>query len=105
MTPDHVFIDSLGTKVAGREQMRQGWQSYLKMVPDYTIAVQETFINESVVVMLGRAGGTYAPGGPLLPENRWQTPVALRAVVRGSLIAEWRVYADNEPMRRLMLSR
>ena len=25
-----------------------------------------------------------------------------RAVVRGSLIAEWRVYADNEPIRQIV---
>jgi len=26
----------------------------------------------------------------------------VRAVIEGGLVAEWRVYADNEPMRRLM---
>ena len=104
MTEDHVFIDSLGTRVTGRQQMKRGWEGYFSMVPDYTIAIDETFADGSVVVMLGAAQGTYSPGGPLKPENRWQTPAAWRAVVRGSLIAEWRVYADNEPMRRIMAS-
>ena len=36
------------------------------------------------------------------PENRWKTPVALRASVEGDRISEWQVYADNEPMRKLM---
>jgi uncharacterized protein (TIGR02246 family) len=105
MTEDHVFIDSLGTRVAGRQQMMQAWQAYFKMVPDYTIAVEETYADGSVVVMLGAAQGTYSAGGPLQPENKWQTPAAWRAVVRGSLVAEWRVYADNEPIRRIMASK
>jgi uncharacterized protein (TIGR02246 family) len=104
MTDDHVFIDSLGNKIAGREQMRKGWQGYFRMVPDYNIAVDETFVEGDVVVLLGSAQGTYSSGGPLKPENKWQSPGAWRAVVRGSSIAEWRVYADNEPIRRLMAS-
>jgi len=52
--------------------------------------------------MLGKARGTYSSDGELKAENRWETPAAWRAVVEGGLVAEWRVYADNEPMRKLM---
>ena len=102
ITEEHVFIDSLGTRVTGRQQMKKGWQSYFGIVPDYTITIDETFADGSIVVMLGAAQGTYSCGGPLQPENRWETPAAWRAVVCGSLIAEWRVYADNEPIRRII---
>jgi uncharacterized protein (TIGR02246 family) len=102
MTEDHVFIDSLGTRVTGRQQMQRGWEGYFSMVPDYTITIDETFADGSVVVLLGAAQGTYSSGGPLKPENKWRTPAAWRAVVRGSSIAEWRVYADNEPIRLIM---
>jgi len=102
MTEDHLFIDSLGTKVAGREQMKRGWQGYFGMVPDYSIEIEETFTGGPVVVMLGAAHGTYTTGGELKPENRWRTLAAWRAVIRDTLIAEWRVYADNEPIRRIM---
>jgi ketosteroid isomerase-like protein len=102
MTDDHVFVDSLGSRVAGRANMTKGWQGYFGMVPDYAITVDETFADGPVVVMLGAAEGTWSAGGPLQPENKWQTPAAWRAVVRGHLIAEWRVYADNEPIRRIM---
>jgi uncharacterized protein (TIGR02246 family) len=102
MTEDHVFIDSLGMKVAGREQMKKAWEGYFKIVPDYTITVEETFADGDVVVMLGTAQGTCSSAGPTKPENRWQAPAAWRAVVRESLIAEWRVYADNEPIRQIM---
>lgn len=102
MADDHRFVDSLGTVIQGREKMRDGWAGYFRMVPDYRITVHETFSAGPVVVMLGVACGTYVKHGPVLPENYWQTPAAWRAQVKDSNIAEWRVYADNEPIRQLM---
>jgi uncharacterized protein (TIGR02246 family) len=102
MTEEHRFIDALGNAVAGREAMRKAWVGYFRMVPDYSIAVEETLLDGPVVVLLGVAQGTYTSDGQLRPENRWETPVALRALVEEGKVAEWRVYADNEPMRRLM---
>lgn len=102
MAPEHRFVDSLGNVVEGREKMCAGWAAYFRMVPDYSIAVNEAFRNGLVVVMLGVAEGTYAPDGQLKPENRWKTPVALRAQVGDGLVTEWRVYADNEPIRERM---
>jgi limonene-1,2-epoxide hydrolase len=91
MAPEHRFVDSLANVVEGREKMRAGWTAYFGMVPDYSIAL-----------MLGVAEGTYAPHGELKAENRWKTPIAIRAQVEGGLVVEWRVYADNEPLRDRM---
>jgi len=102
MSDDHRFVDSLGTVVQGREKMRDGWAGYFRMVPDYTATVDETFSEGAIVVMLGSAEGTYAKDGQLLPENFWRTPAAWRAQIKDEKIAEWRVYADNEPIRQLM---
>jgi ketosteroid isomerase-like protein len=102
MSPGHRFVDSLGNVGEGREKMRTGWAGYFKIVPDYTLAIEETFANGSVVILLGVAQGTYTKTGKLTPENHWHTPIALRAFVEDGLIAEWRVYADNEPIRKLM---
>jgi ketosteroid isomerase-like protein len=105
MTPGHRFIDALGGVTEGRETMRAAWTGYFRMVPDYAIEIEETFCAGPVVVMLGVARGTYSADGQLLAENRWQTPAALRAVIEDGKVAEWRVYADNEPMRRLIAKR
>ncbi|MGO9777235.1 MAG: nuclear transport factor 2 family protein [Terracidiphilus sp.] len=102
MTPEHRFIDSLGGITEGREVMRAGWAGYFRMVPDYTIDIEETYCAGPVVVMLGVARGAYTADGHLSADNRWQTPAALRAVIEDGKVAEWRVYADNEPMRRLV---
>lgn len=95
MTEDHVFIDSLGAVVPGRDNMKAGWASYFEMVSDYTITIEEAFSEGSAVILLGIALGTYVG-------ETWSTPAAWRATVRGDRVAEWRVYADNEPIRELM---
>jgi ketosteroid isomerase-like protein len=102
MTEDHRFVDSLGNVVNGREAMRAGWVGYFGMVPDYRLDAEQWLCDGPVVVMLGTASGTYSPDGSLDPKRAWKTPVAARAAVRGELVAEWRVYADNEPIRQLM---
>ena len=117
MTADHRFTDSLGNTARGRESMREGWTLYFQMVPDYRLEIEETYVNDSGVVMLGIAGGTYshgfesvrATGMPtILPDgtskvlNKWQTPAAVRARIEDGLVAEWSIFADNEPVRKLM---
>jgi limonene-1,2-epoxide hydrolase len=47
------------------------------------------------VILLGMARGTYVG-------KTWSTPAAWRAKVHDDRVAEWRVYADNEPLRQLM---
>ncbi len=91
MTDDHVFTDSLGTAVHGREKMRAGWRGYYGMCPDYWISHEEIFQNGMQVAVFGAAGGAIAG-------NKWRTPAAWLAVVQGDLVKEWRVYADNKPV-------
>jgi len=102
MTDDHVFIDALDGRGAGRDAMRTGWQQYLALVPDYWIKVDTVLQEDGTVALFGRAGGTYA--GRILKDQsgRWEVPAAWLAEVRAGRVAMWRVYADNLPMRRLM---
>ncbi|HTV60171.1 MAG TPA: hypothetical protein VMJ93_14965 [Verrucomicrobiae bacterium] len=46
--------------------------------------------------------GTLAVNGRLAKEHSWEIPAAWRAVVKDGLIAEWQVYCDNEPVRKIM---
>ena len=102
MSPAHRFIDSLGKVVEDRDKMREGWAAYFRMVPDYSVAIEEYYPADPVVIMLGIASGTYTSDGRLHPDNRWQTPVAIRALIEDGLVAEWRVYADNDPIRKII---
>ncbi len=102
MSEDHLFVDSADHRWQGRETMRDAWRGYFLWFPDYAITVEETYANGSVVVVLGKAGGTYAGDGGLDPSREWQVPAAFRAEVVGGLVKEWRVYADNGPARQAM---
>jgi ketosteroid isomerase-like protein len=102
MSEHHRFVDALGAVVEGREQMRHSWVGYFRMVPDYRISCQEIIEQGDVVAAFGVAGGTYSPDGKLREENKWEVPAAWGAEVNDGLVSEWRVYTDNEPMRRLM---
>jgi uncharacterized protein (TIGR02246 family) len=102
MAPGHRFVDSMGQVVEGREKVRACWVGYFHMVPDYSITVDETIRDGPIVIMLGAAKGTYTPEGWLRDENRWETPAAFRASIKSGKVAEWRVYADNEPLRQRM---
>lgn len=102
MTDDFLFVDGLGQEVRGSRQMEKGWEAYFTWFPDYSIQVDEAFCQGPLVGLFGSAQGTYAVDGKLLPENRWKIPAAWKAVVRDERIAEWRVYADNEPVWKIM---
>jgi ketosteroid isomerase-like protein len=115
MTAEHHFTDSLGNSARGSESMRHAWSLYFQMVPDYSLSIEETYAQDSAVVMLGTARGTYShafetvfatgmptPDGTSKYAKRWQTPAAVRARIEDGKVAEWRVYADNEPLRKLM---
>ena len=102
MTDDHRFVDALGASWQGREVMREGWKGYFGWFPDYKIRVTELIEDGDTVAMFGTAEGTYAADGKLAKKNHWKIPAAWKAVVRGGRIAEWRVYCDNDPARRIM---
>lgn len=102
LADDSLFIDSLGNRVEGRGRLLSAWQSYFKMVPDYSISHEEIFANGETVAMFGMAQGTLAKTTELKKEDFWKTPAAWKAVVKNNKIAVWQVYADNEPIRAIM---
>ncbi|OGC75754.1 MAG: hypothetical protein A2Z27_00825 [candidate division Zixibacteria bacterium RBG_16_50_21] len=102
MTENHVFIDSGGNKVQGREKMLKAWRGYFAMMPDYHVEVEKIFQNREEVVLLGTAKGTYPTEGKLLKKNRWEIPAAWRAKVKNGLVSEWQVYADNSVVERII---
>ena len=102
MTEDHVFQDALGKRFVGRETMRQGWTQYFSLVRNYKVYAQDYFLHDMHLAILGTASGTYQPRGGQASGGFWEVPAAWSVVVCGSAVAEWRVYADNQPLRKLM---
>lgn len=102
LTPDSVFIDSLGNRLEGAQKMRPAWEGYFKMVPDYIISHAEIFAAGETVALFGSAQGTFAKDGQTKKEDFWKTPSAWRAVIKEGKVAVWQVFADNEPIRAIM---
>jgi ketosteroid isomerase-like protein len=105
MTPDHVFVDALNNTFRGADKMRRGWKAYFAMFPDYAIEVIDEFDRGEIVAMFGKARGTFAVNGKLPRENSWDIPAAWRAVMKDGRVAEWRVYCDNDPARKIMAAK
>jgi ketosteroid isomerase-like protein len=107
MTEDHVFQDALGERFIGRDKMRHGWTQYFAMVGNYKIYVRDYFMKEESVAMFGTASGRYPAnaGASAAGKNAdgfWEVPAAWQVLVRDGRVAEWSVYADNQPLRKLM---
>ena len=88
---------------AAPKKCQQGWKAYFAWFPDYAIEVTDEFDRGELVAMFGKARGTFAVNGKLARENSWEIPAAWRPVAQGSgRVAEWRVYCDNDPARKIM---
>jgi len=101
-TDDHLFIDSDGSEVRGREKMQNGWKAYFSMVPDYRIDVEDTFVRENQVVVLGKASGTFVEKGKLEPYNSWQVPAAWRITIEENKVLLFQVYVNPGPMIQIL---
>lgn len=96
-TADHIFIDSLGSRMSGRERLEQAWAGYFSLFPDYCIEIEAAASQNAVVLACGFASATHAAS-----KKSWRIPAAWRAIVRNGQIAEWQVYADNKPVYQLL---
>jgi ketosteroid isomerase-like protein len=96
-TADHVFTDSLGSRLSGREQLEEAWAGYFSLFSDYRIEVESAVAQDTLVLACGFASATHAAS-----RKTWRIPAAWRAIVREGQIAEWQVYADNKPVYELL---
>jgi len=99
-TADHVFIDSLGSRLSGRTRLEHAWRGYFALFPDYRIEVHSIASADDLVLASGLAAGTHASSGAA-----WRIPAAWRAKVIDGRLAEWQVYADNKPVYEILSKR
>ncbi len=91
MTEDHIFIDSYNDVFKGRERMKKGWAEFFERYPDYRDIFTRVESRRDIVILIGFSKYSYEPlDGPAI----WT------AVIRNNLVAEWRVYKDNEENRK-----
>jgi len=95
MADDHLFIDSQGNKMEGKEKMRNAWSEYFRLFPDYKIEIEEIFEKDSSICIIGHASGTYKNLHNTNNSNHWRIPAAWKAVIKDNQVKHWQVYADN----------
>jgi len=96
MSIDHVFIDSRGNSMVGNDNMKKAWMSYFDLFPDYNIEITDTLQNDSIIVLLGYASGTYKTNNKNPDNNKhWKVPASWKAIVVDKKIKFWQIYADN----------
>jgi ketosteroid isomerase-like protein len=95
MAADHLFVDSLGTRVPGVKSMEAGWRGYFLMCPDYWIRADHVMAADDTVLAAGEAGGT-------IDGESWRTPAAWKAVIRDGRVVEWQVFADNKRVYEIL---
>ena len=95
MADDHLFIDSQGNKLKGKERMKKAWTEYFGLFPDYKIEIDEVFEKDSLICILGFASATYKNIHNENDSNHWRIPAAWKAIIKDNQIKHWQVYADN----------
>jgi ketosteroid isomerase-like protein len=94
MSDDHVFIDGQGNKQHGRNGMKESWENYYQMFPDYCLEITDVTESDSVIGLFGYASGTYQINNKKTNSNLWKTTAGWKATVENQKIKLWQVYCD-----------
>jgi len=100
MTDDHIFIDGSGGQHTGKTGMKEGWQSYYQLFPDYNIKITDVVEDNSIIGLFGYAGGSYKSIEK--KTNFWKTTAAWKAIVRNKKIMHWQVYCDYTQLMEII---
>jgi len=90
MTDDHVFMDSVGGRVEGRQRLA-AWRGFFGAYPDYR--------NEFASMTLVSSGMVAVTGRSVCSEPALDGPALWTARIRESRLCEWRVYEDTPGTR------
>ena len=96
MTDDHTFIDSYGNETTGKGKMKEGWEGYFQLFPDYKIEITDIIQNNDTLAVFGFAGGTFKGIRTDKNFNFWRIPASWKVIVSDHKIKQWQVYADTK---------
>jgi len=102
MSEDHIFIDGSGDKYVGKTGMKEGWQKYYEMFPDYIVEITDIVENDSIIGLFGYASGTYKNLINKLNSNFWKIPASWKAIVENNKIKHWQVYCDYSNLFKII---
>ena len=82
--------------------MKEGWQNYYQMFPDYNIEITDSIESDSIVGLFGYASGTWKTSNEKTNINFWKTTAAWKAIVENQKIKLWQVYCDYSDLFRII---
>lgn len=100
MTDDHIFIDGTGGQHIGKIGMKEGWQNYYQLFPDYRIQVTDVLEDNSIIGLFGDASGSYKFINN--ENNFWKTTAAWKAIVKNKKVMHWQVYCDYSQLMEII---
>jgi ketosteroid isomerase-like protein len=102
MSEDHIFIDSQNNKSVGKKGMKEGWEGYYELFPDYQIEISDITENKSLIGLFGYVNATYKNKTNKLNSNFWRTPASWKAIVENNKIKHWQVYCDYSDLFKII---
>jgi ketosteroid isomerase-like protein len=102
MSEDHLFIDGQDNKSIGKKDMREGWERYYELFPDYQIEISDIIESGSSIGLFGYVKATYKNLTNKLNSNLWRTPASWKAIVENNKIKHWQVYCDYSDLFRII---
>ena len=102
MPDDHIFIDGAGTRHEGKAGMKEGWQAYYDMFPDYKVEITDIIENDTIVGLFGFANATYKNIKDESNSNFWRIPAAWKGIVKNNKIKHWQVYCDYTDLHKII---
>jgi hypothetical protein len=100
MTDGHIFIDGSGGQHIGKIGMKEGWQSYYQLFPDYNIQITDIIEDNSIIGLFGNASGSYKNIN--IETNFWKTTASWKAIVKNKKIMHWQVYCDYTQLMEII---
>jgi hypothetical protein len=102
MSEDHIFIDGQDNKSIGKKGMKEAWEGYYELFPDYQIEISDIIENDSLVGLFGYVNATYKNLTNKLNSNFWRTPASWKAIAENNKIKHWQVYCDYSDLFRII---
>ena len=96
MDDGFIFFDAWGGKSIGKDQMKNGWEGYFKMFPDYKIEILDIYFDGNKIAAFGFAGGTFENKKTETNENYWRVPAAWQVEIINAKIKLWQICVDQK---------
>jgi hypothetical protein len=102
MSEDHIFIDAMDHKSVGKKGMKEAWEGYYVLFPDYQIEISDITENESVIGLFGYVNATYRNLTNELNSNFWRIPASWKAIAENNKVKHWQVYCDYTDLLKII---